>query len=63
MGVTKCDVCEKDCLCKRCTKNDTCKWSTEIKCKVTTKCGKVKTVFDSIIDDVMGRSENDGSKF
>jgi hypothetical protein len=39
---TKCDVCEKDCVCKSCQKSIDCKYSTQENCKVCVECGKYK---------------------
>lgn len=36
---TKCDVCKKDCVCKGCTKNNTCKYVSNDQCKVVVTCG------------------------
>lgn len=42
MGMTKCDVCKKDCICKYCAKQLSCKYVKEENCKVTKQCGRYK---------------------
>ena len=51
----KCDVCEKDCVCKSCQKSIDCKYSTQENCKVCVECGKYKPsgISDAIFRDIV----------
>ena len=42
MKTIKCDVCKKDCICKYCVKQNSCKHLKEEKCKVRKQCGMYK---------------------
>lgn len=52
---TKCDVCKKDCACKGCTKNNTCKYVSNDQCKVVVTCGMRKSWADDIMKKFMER--------
>ena len=52
---TKCDVCKKDCACKGCTKNNTCKYVSNDQCKVVVTCGMRKSWADDIMKKIYGK--------
>ena len=45
---TKCDACKEKCICRVCSKNDTCKHSTREDCKKCLECGHYKSFFDDM---------------
>ena len=44
---TKCDLCDKNCVCHSCNKNINCKFSTQEDCKICYECGRFEP-FDYI---------------
>lgn len=52
---TKCDMCKKDCACKGCTKNNTCKYTSDEQCKAVVNCAMCKSWAGYIMKKFMER--------
>lgn len=52
----KCNECKKDCVCKGCNKNDSCRYTRTDNCKVTTSCGMRRSWTDNFMSRFIERN-------
>lgn len=48
MGVTKCDACKEECICRVCARNDRCEYAIRKDCRKCLECQKCESGFGDI---------------
>ena len=56
MGVTKCDACKEECICRVCAWNDRCKYAIRKDCRKCLECRKCESGFGGYIAENPGNA-------